>query len=43
MTEHEPGQEEEPEPTLRKMDSKTLAIVLAFGVILVLLIALNMN
>ena len=42
MTEHEPGPEEQ-EPTLRRMDPKTLGIVLAFGVALVLLIALNMN
>jgi hypothetical protein len=43
MTEHEPGHEEDREPTPRKMDSKSLAIVLAFGLALVLLIALNMN
>jgi hypothetical protein len=43
MTEHEPGREEEREAAPGKMDRKTLAMVLAFGLALVLLIALNMN
>ena len=43
MTEHETGREEEREAAPRKMDRKTLAMVLAFGLALVLLIALNMN
>ena len=43
MAENQTGREEEQEPTLRKLDPKALAIVLVFGVVLVLLIALNMN
>jgi len=43
MTEPDRGLEEEREATPRKMDRKTLAMVLAFGLVLVLLIAFNMN
>jgi hypothetical protein len=43
MTDHEQGQVEEQDSTPKKIDSKTLAIVLAFGLALFLLIALNMN
>jgi len=43
MQEREPGQEEDRAPAPGKMDRKTLFIGLAFGLALVLLIALNMN
>jgi hypothetical protein len=43
MTERQTGQEEDRAPGPTKMDRKTLAIVLAFGLALVLLIAFNMN
>jgi hypothetical protein len=43
MTEHQLGQEEDRAPAPAKMDRKTLAVVLAFGLALVLLIAFNMN
>ena len=43
MTEHQTGQEEDRAPGPTQMDRKTLAIVLAFGLALVLLIAFNMN
>jgi hypothetical protein len=43
MTEQQTGQEEDRAPGPTKMDRKTLAIVLAFGLALVLLIAFNMN
>jgi hypothetical protein len=43
MTENEQGLDEERDSKPKKMDRKTLAIVLAFGLALVLLIALNMK
>jgi hypothetical protein len=43
MTEQQPGQEEDRAPASAKLDRQTLAIVLAFGLALVLLIALDMN
>ena len=43
MTEDQLGQEEERAPAPARMDRKTLAMVLAFGLVLVLLIAFNMN
>jgi hypothetical protein len=43
MTENEPGQEEEKDPTPKKTDPKALAVGVALAAILALLIALNMN
>jgi hypothetical protein len=43
MSDQETTRDEETSPPVKKSDHKTLLIVIAFGVALVLLIALNMK